>query len=326
WPKATARWRQATAKIAPKATARWHQSYGKIAPKLLQDSAKATTRLRQSYCKAAPKLLQVAPSYCKVAAKATQNTPKLLQAKKRQQKRKNKKQPQAAEAPQTAVDFPKEDQQQQQQEQQERQNSQIRTVRARNGETALTAALRQGNVAAVRLLLQHGCAVKRLVSAACRIGFKLPTGRRAALLAAASLADAVSQALATADPISSRSSARLLAPVGRLHILPRPGLSVQFGHCDRLPSLPCVLLLGNAVFNTGAEATAARVGFDSGAGAQCERLAEQRAPDAAESGRLFHFAPAAPLRVALQHCRLGASGSFRLPADGRFRYWLERTK
>uniref|UniRef100_A0A1I8FE55 Chromo domain-containing protein n=1 Tax=Macrostomum lignano TaxID=282301 RepID=A0A1I8FE55_9PLAT len=230
------------------------------------------------------------------------------QQKKRQQKRKNKKQPQAAEAPQTAVDFPKEDQQQQQQEQQERQNSQsdsqassrliaaveanslgdlIRLLHspassaagacdlnwadeARNGETGLTAALRQGNVAAVRLLLQHGCAVNawcQLPAASALSAsssgdaagndrqqqqFKDPiVVARSCPLAGELLCllqrhcDAVSQALATA---AQSALARLLAPVGRLHILPRPGLSVQFDIGDRLPSLPCVLLLGNAVF------------------------------------------------------------------------------
>ncbi|PAA50228.1 hypothetical protein BOX15_Mlig011412g1 [Macrostomum lignano] len=374
------------------------------------------------------------------------------QQKKRQQKRKNKKQPQAAEAPQTAVDFPKEDQQQQQQEQQERQNSQsdsqglfnkfrsasgsstftavashpavddsaasltnfyyksggeldrfldslsaldhcptvaslpdclssspskassrliaaveanslgdlIRLLHspassaagacdlnwadeARNGETALTAALRQGNVAAVRLLLQHGCAVNawcQLPAASALSAsssgdaagndrqqqqFKDPiVVARSCPLAGELLCllqrhcDAVSQALADCAQSALGSSARLLAPVGRLHILPRPGLSVQFDIADRLPSLPCVLLLGNAVFNTGAEATAAPLVRLRGRCSVREVwLNNVRQMPLSQAG--CFICTCAPLRVGSNTVGLVPSGSFRLPADGRFR-------
>uniref|UniRef100_A0A1I8FNB3 Uncharacterized protein n=1 Tax=Macrostomum lignano TaxID=282301 RepID=A0A1I8FNB3_9PLAT len=126
---------------------------------------------------------------------------------------------------------------------------------------------------------------------------KLPTGSELSL-AAASRATPVSQALARLRA-NQLSVAQLAARPSRPFAQFFPGLACLFNSTlpIGLPSLPCVLLLGNAVFNTGAEAQRRRW-FDSGAWCSVREvwLNNVRAR-CAESGRLFHLQPAPPLRV-----------------------------
>uniref|UniRef100_A0A1I8F4A3 ANK_REP_REGION domain-containing protein n=1 Tax=Macrostomum lignano TaxID=282301 RepID=A0A1I8F4A3_9PLAT len=267
-----------------------------------------------------------------------------------------------AEAPQTAVDFPKEDQQQQQQEQQERQNSQFgqsgsvqqipKRIRQLYFHSSRIPSSWQGNVAAVRLLLQHGCAVNawcQLPAASALsasssgdaagndrqqqqfkdpivVARSCPTGRRAALLAAASLRRRFAGSGGLPPNQLSVASARLLAPVGRLHILPRPGLSVQFDIADRLPSLPCVLLPRQRRVQHRSRSYSGAVGSTPGRCSVREVWLNNRAPDAAESGRLFilHLPPRSVSAPTLSAwCPAGRFGCQPTADSG---YWLERTK
>uniref|UniRef100_A0A1I8FFS2 Chromo domain-containing protein n=1 Tax=Macrostomum lignano TaxID=282301 RepID=A0A1I8FFS2_9PLAT len=102
------------------------------------------------------------------------------------------------------------------------------------------------------------------------------------------------------------SSARLLAPVGRLHILTQAWPVCQFDIADRLPSLPCVLFARQRPCSTPEpKLTAAPLVSTPGQVLSARGLAEQAcAPDAAESGRLFHCtcAPAPVSAPTLSAC------------------------
>uniref|UniRef100_A0A1I8FL44 ANK_REP_REGION domain-containing protein n=1 Tax=Macrostomum lignano TaxID=282301 RepID=A0A1I8FL44_9PLAT len=180
---------------------------------------------------------------------------------------------------------------------------------ARNGETALTAALRQGNVAAVRLLLQHTAVpstpgVSCLPHRLCQLLHPKAAHWQAA--AAACLqrhCDAVSQALA-----DCAQSALGLACL------------FNFDIADRLPSLPCVLLLGNALFQHRSEATAAPLVRLRGQvlSARGFWLNNVRQMPLSQAGCFICNLRPAPCRS--KHCRAWCQRVvFGCPADGRFR-------
>uniref|UniRef100_A0A1I8HJV2 ANK_REP_REGION domain-containing protein n=1 Tax=Macrostomum lignano TaxID=282301 RepID=A0A1I8HJV2_9PLAT len=205
---------------------------------------------------------------------------------------------------------------------------------ARNGETALTAALRQGNVAAVRLLLQHGCAVNAWCQLPAASALSASSSGDAAgndrqqqqfkdpIVVASVTATPVSQALATAPNQLSVAQLGCSPQSAVCHILPRPGLSVQFDIADRLPSLALRTVARATPCSTPEpKLTAAPLVRLRGRCSVREVWLNNVRPDAAESGRLFHLQPAprsvsAPTLSAWCQRVVSAASRRQIPAIG----------